>query len=158
MSVIDKSRESSLPEKPVLFDGNGKPLDEQGREIKMGIDWGSKPAPQGPPAEVERPVSEWFKPILKHLKGVVADEGLVIDLCLERAVEIVKWNHLSKMYGSDFFAGGPDGTGANIDRLGLISLAIPLAGKLYDGVTAVLNTPEQKALLEKMVADAKPKA
>jgi hypothetical protein len=123
----------------------------------MGIDWGGHKAAQGPPAEVKRPIAEWFKPIFDHLKGIVTDEGLILDLCLERAIKIVDFNHNAGMWGSDFFKGGAEGQQASLDRGSAITLAIPLAAKLYDGVIATLNKPDQEKLLKQMVADAQAK-
>lgn len=114
------------------------------------VHW-DKDAPQGPPTPLVRQVPEWFADVYRFLQTVAADEGLVLDICLERAIEIVRFNHDRGLVGIDLM---PDLVGQqSLNRTGLVAMSIPLAVELYKQVLASLNGP-QKAAFEAVVKRA----
>jgi len=107
-----------------------------------------KKAPTSPPQRMERAYAEWFKPVVQYLESVVADDALVLDLCLEKAISVAEFNHNRGMVGIDFF---PEATGGRAaGRTEMLMLAMPLAVELYKQVCVSLNTEERKAELEKI--------
>lgn len=91
-----------------------------------------KQSPQGPPQPIERNISEPMKPIVAWLTGVVADEAVLLDLCLEKAIKIVDENYQRGAVGMDLM-------GETFNRTALISIATPLAVKLYSEVLGAVE-------------------
>jgi len=117
---------------------------EPGPEVR----W-DKDAPTGPPIPQERQFPEWFTPVYVWLKQIVQDESLVADLCLERAIDIVEFNHARGMVGIDYFAEG----GGTPARTSTVAMAVPLAVELYRQTAA--SIAKREAELEKVVKDAR---
>lgn len=109
-----------------------------------------KTAPSSPPNAPVRYVTPGFEGVLKFIEGFVAEEGLVLDLCFERAIEIVETNLRRKTVGIDFF------TENNVPPAILAAqLAAPMAVELYKQVLAGLAHPENDKELKKLVEAAK---
>jgi len=120
-------------------------------EREIEVEW-DKPSPKTNPGVAERVVPEWFENVYQWLKGLVADESLVLDLCVERTIEIVQHNHDRGMVGIDHFpeAGGNGGMTAN--RISIVATAMPLAVELYKQTLASIK--EKEAEFGNLVADA----
>jgi hypothetical protein len=91
-------------------------------------------APSGPPTPMARQVPDWFRPVYEWINGVVRDEGLVLDLCLERAIEIAEFNHNRGMVGIDHFM-----ENQIPPRTQMVAFAVPLATELYRQVLASID-------------------
>lgn len=109
-----------------------------------------KDAPKGPPEPEVRRVPEWFEDVLKWLQGTVNDEGLILDLCLERAIQIVEFNHNRGMAGIDYFPEANGNGGISASRIQFTAIAAPLAAELYKQVLAAVmkNNAEFTRLVE----------
>jgi hypothetical protein len=135
----------------ILPDGSQPPVatePESGPEVL----W-DKNAPQGPPQPEVRSIPDWFKPVHDYLLGTVADEGMLMDLCLERAIEIVRFNWSRGAVGIDLFP--REAGGGAIGRAETLMMATPIAIELYKGSSQSLATDrrdEFKAVVEKALA------
>lgn len=104
-----------------------------------------KEAPTGPPTPPSRSIPPHLKKVISFFEGIIADEGLLLDLCVDRAVGIVEFNYKKRMAGNDFFGEQP--TTAHF-----VSMATPLASELYKQVLAsVLDRKEEYG---KLMAEA----
>jgi hypothetical protein len=83
-----------------------------------------KPAPSGPPTPLTRGIPPYYKKLVAYYEGIIGDEGLIMDLCLDRAVGIVEFNYRKRLAGSDFF-------GEQLTAAHFVSMAAPLAVELY---------------------------
>lgn len=110
-----------------------------------------KLGPQGPPVRAPRPLPERFRGIEKFLTGIATDEGLLMDICLERAIKIVEWNHANGSAGIDFFAENTQV--APITQM--MVMAVPLAIELYKQCLGQLNQPQTAAEWKKIVDEIK---
>lgn len=112
-----------------------------------------KPAPDGPPVPVVRKYPDWFEPIHAFIASAVADEGVVMDLAIEKAIDVVKFNHDRGAYGIDLFPKAEGGSA--LGRSELVMLALPVAIKLYEETVKSLagdRKDEFKAVVEKALA------
>lgn len=115
-----------------------------------GVSWDQQ-APKTPPTPEQRAMPEWFTDVYRFISQLVADESLVLDLCLERCIEIVEFNHNRGLVGIDHF---PElQQGSQPTRISFVVTAAPMAVKLYEQVLASLNGP-QKAQFEELVGKA----
>jgi hypothetical protein len=125
---------------------------EEQPDVATVIDPGK--APTGPPTPMRRDIPGWFKPAHDYLAQVIADESLVMDLCLERAIQIVEFNHNAGLVGIDHFI-----ESATPPRTQMVAFAIPVATELYKQVLASISRDSAKfeALIAECVAkrDAK---
>lgn len=88
-----------------------------------------KPAPTGPPVPLTRGIPPHYKKLVAYYEGIIGDEGLLLDLCMDRAVGIVEFNYKKRLAGSDFF-------GEQLTPAHFVSMASPLAIELYKQVVA----------------------
>jgi hypothetical protein len=80
----------------------------------------------------------------KHLalfREIAFREGMVYDVCLERATRIVERNFLAGLVGIDHFSESGVGTGG---RLAIVSTAVPMAIELHKHVLAAVNNLEKR--------------
>jgi hypothetical protein len=112
-----------------------------------------KEAPKGPPTPEVRQVPGWFSDVYQWMRGVVNDEGLLLDLCVERALEIVRFNHDRGLAGIDFFPEAGGGGGAP-NRAQFLAISTPLAVELYKQVLTSIdrNKGEFQKLVEAALA------
>lgn len=113
-----------------------------------GTRW-DQSAPSGPPTPAVRPIPQHLKSIFRFFDGIIQDESLLVDLCLERCMEIVRRNVESKLVGADHFAG--EGQGGNpFTPVNYAAIAGPLAIELYKQVLSAVEGREEeyKKLLE----------
>ncbi len=94
-------------------------LSEDGPETK----WGKNDA-SGPPTPQPRPIPQHLKKIVSFFSGIIADEGLLLDLCFEESMRIVQTNISAKTAGIDYFAA--DSTPVNYGQI-----AGPMCVELY---------------------------
>lgn len=106
-----------------------------------------KPGPTAPPGVVSRGLPEWTDPIVDFLKQEISDEALVMDLCLEKAIEIVDWNYQKGLVGNEHFGEGAGGGPAPTRPL-VCGIAGPIAIRLYEEVLKSLNGPKKKEFKE----------
>ena len=111
-----------------------------------------KPGPIAPPGEVSRGLPEWTSPIVDFLRQEISDEALVLDLCLEKAIEVVDWNYQKSIVGIEHFGDGAGG-GPGATRPIICGIAGPLALRLYEEVLKSVNGPK-KGGFEQAVSEA----
>ncbi len=111
-----------------------------------------KPGPMAPPGEVSRGLPEWTDPLVNFLRQQISDEALVMDLCLEKAIEMVEWNYQKGLVGIEHFGEGSGG-GAGPTRPIICGIAGPIALRLYEEVLKGINGPK-KGGFEEAVAEA----
>lgn len=90
-----------------------------------------KPAPTGPPTPQVRSIPPHLKKVINFFEGIIADEGLLLDLCVDRAVGIVDFNYRKRLVGQDYF-------GEPLTPAHMIGMAAPLATELYKQVIAAI--------------------
>jgi hypothetical protein len=114
-----------------------------------------KPAPTGPPTPPVRSIPPHLKKVIEFFEGIIADEGLLLDLCVDRAVGIIEYNVQKRAFGTDLF-------GENPTPMHYVSLAAPLATELYKQVIAsIIDRKDEYARLlenaqEEMTRGARP--
>src|SRR3972149_3361276 len=94
------------------------------------VNW-DKNAPTGPPTPPDRAIPTNLAKIHNFFKSIIADEAMVLDLCLERAMDIVKFNVEKGLVGIDYFAGDASGGSAISHPVSYAAIAGPLAVELY---------------------------
>jgi hypothetical protein len=146
--MSDTSQDAGKPPKLII---PGQPEPPPEREPEFPANW-DKPAPTAPPGEVSRGVPDWALPISDFLAQLVSDEGLVMDLCLEKAIEIVDRNYQKGIVGVDHFGEGAGG-GVGPTRPIVCGIAGPIAIRLYDEVLKAVNGPK-KTDFERVVSEA----
>lgn len=104
-----------------------------------------KPAPSGPPTPAARAIPTHLGKLVRFFEGKIADEGLLLDLCLDRAVGIVEFNYKKRLVGQDFFGDQP--TPAHF-----VSMAAPLAVELYKQV--LVAVADDRETYAKLLAEA----
>lgn len=104
-----------------------------------------KSAPTGPPTPERRNIPKALLPIVAFFEGIIADEGLLLDLCTDKAISIVEFNYKKRLVGNDFF--GEQLTGANF-----CGIATPLAVELYKQV--LLSVKDRSDDYQKLVKTA----
>lgn len=111
-----------------------------------------KAAPTGPPTPKLREVPSHLAKIVRFFQGIVADEGLLLDLCLDRAVGIVEFNYQKRLAGADFFAQEQP------TALHFVGMAGPLAVELYKQTLESIKgrQDEYEALLREATDGARP--
>lgn len=98
------SKSNSSPE-PKRFDFEAerkKIAATQAPEAGEGTHW-DKPSPTDNPTIAPRAIPKHLLKVVEFFQGIILDESLVLDLCLERAMEIVQQNVLKKTVGIDQF-------------------------------------------------------
>jgi hypothetical protein len=98
------SKSNSSPE-PKRFDFEAerkKIAATQVPEAGEGTHW-DKPSPTDNPTIAPRAIPKHLLKVVEFFQGIILDESLVLDLCLERAMEIVQQNVLKKTVGIDQF-------------------------------------------------------
>lgn len=104
-----------------------------------------KPAPTGPPTPPSRAIPPHLKKLVLFMEGKIADEALLLDLCMDRAVGIVEFNYKKRLVGSDFFGEQPSAAH-------FIGMAVPLAVELYKQV--LLSITDDKDAYAALLAEA----
>lgn len=109
-----------------------------------------KPSPTGPPTPEKRQVPSHLEKIVRFFQGIVADEGLLLDLCLDRAIGIAEYNYRKRLVGSDFFQEQPP------SAFHFVGVAAPLAVELYKAAIASVKdrSDEYVKLLEEAQREA----
>jgi len=121
--------------------GDGSPFEREGTLF-------DQPQPQGPPCPMERIVPESLMPVYGWLQQVVRHESLLLDLALERAIEIVDFHYARGAYGTDLME--------ERSRDSVVKTSIPLAVRLYEESCKAVNL--QADVYKKLLDDAAPKA
>lgn len=129
-----------------LLDASGRPVSSPATQPPPPgpeINW-DKAAPQGPPTPVERPIPPELRPVVDYMKGVIANESLLLELCVEHMTGAVQFVHNAGMVGIDYF---PEVSGAQAPtRLHFMGAAIPLAIEIHEHVLESLNGPRRGEL------------
>ncbi len=114
------------------------------------VGWGDTPAVTAPPVTQQVVVPQHLQKVERFFKEIIADESFLIDMCLERCLEMVEVKAANRRAGRDFF------NEAVVTPEGLIQIATPLALELYkqtleaikgrlDEYTALLKEAQQQA-------------
>jgi len=113
-----------------------------------------KPGPTGPPGEAKRQLPPHLQKIVKFFSSIIADEGLLLDLCMDRATEIVEYNYRKRAAGVDMMG--------EVSPINFIGPAAMITVELYREVLKSISGREEeyKAILEEvqkeMVRGAQP--
>ena len=140
------SKSSSSPE-PKRFDFEAerkKIAATQVPEAGEGVNW-DKPAPTDNPTIAPRAIPKHLLKIVNFFQGIILDESLVMDLCLERAMEIVQQNVLKKTVGIDQFQ--------EFGPMQYAAVAGPLTVELYKQVLQSVNQRSEE--YDKLFQEAK---
>ncbi len=110
------------------MDSNNRPP-TQAPGILMGKEgtFFDKPAPTGPPIPKKRAIPPHLAKIVKFFEAIAADEGLLLDVCVDKAVSIVAENYEKRVVGIDMFGDQPS-------PAQFIGIAGPIAVELYKQV------------------------
>lgn len=125
------------------------PATPETAQRKEGTFW-DKPSPTGPPAPAQRNIPHHLDGVMKFFSEVIADEGILLDLCLDRATEMVKYNIEKRMVGSDLLQDG-----GQMHPFNLVAAASPIAIELYKNV--LTSIVQRKDDYEKVLAEAQEK-
>lgn len=102
--------------------------------ITDGTTW-DKPAPTEPPNPKKLEIPQHLEKIVQFFHGIVMDESLLIDLCLERCMKIVERNVLSKTFGIDSWSSDGQGAGGSqFTPVQYAAVAGPMTVELYKQV------------------------
>jgi len=96
-----------------------------------------KPAPSGPPTPPSRSIPAHLGKVIRFFESIIADEGLLLDLCVDRSVGIVEFNYKKRLVGNDFFGDQP--TAAHF-----VGMAAPLAVELYKQVLSSIEARQDE--------------
>src|SRR3990167_3804497 len=120
------------------------PAAPDGPQRKEGVFW-DKPSPNAPPVAMERSVPKHLGGIVKFFGEVIADEGFLLDLCLDKATSMVEYNVKKRMVGIDMIQDG-----GQMHPFNLVAAASPLAIELYKNVlTSISDRKEEYEALTK---------
>ena|SRR3990167_3707993 len=120
------------------------PVTKEAPQRPDGVFW-DKPAPNGPPAPVERIIHKHLGGIVKFFGEIIADEGFLLDLCLDKATSMVEFNVKKRMVGIDMIQ-----EGGQMHPFNLVAAASPLAIELYKNVlTSISDRKEEYEALTK---------
>jgi hypothetical protein len=89
------------------------------------VTW-DKPAPEGPPEGAIPPPDEDLAPLHRYFGGIIGPEAILLDMCMDRSIEIVRNNISARSAGIDNYAEGNPTHPVHI-----CSIAGPLAVELY---------------------------
>ena len=103
--------------------------------------------PTGPPNPVKLEIPKRLEKIVAFFNGIILDESLLMDLCLERCVGIVERNVKSKSWGIDHFQ--------DANPAQYAAIAGPLTVELYKQVLLAIDgrKEEYAKLMEEMVRE-----
>lgn len=133
-----------------LVDAGGNPVGTS-TQPNDGTEFDKAP-PTQPPTPQVRSVPEWFQEVHDYLARIVGDESIVVDLCLERCVDIVRTQHDRGLVGIDHF---PEASGGQAPtRMGMMAIASPLCVELYKQVIAEVSSDaaNYKEMIKRAVA------
>lgn len=108
-----------------------------------GTKW-DKEAPSGPPTPEKLEIPKHLEKIVQFFNGIVMDESLLVDLCLERCMEIVRRNVESKIVGSDHWAGDGQAGGGPYTPAHYAAVAGPLTVELYKQVLLAIDGRQEE--------------
>jgi hypothetical protein len=140
------SKNDSSPE-PKRFDFEAerkKIAAAQPPEPGEGVHW-DKPSPTDNPTIAPRAIPKHLLKIVDFFQGIILDESLVLDLCLERCMEIIQQNVLKKTVGIDQFQ--------EFGPMQYAAVAGPMTVELYKQVLSSIG--ERADEYQKLVQAAK---
>lgn len=112
-------------------------------EAGEGVHW-DKPAPTDSPIVGPRPIPKHLLKIISFFNGIIQDESLVLDLCLERCMEIIQYNVSKKTVGMDNFQ--------EFGPMQYAAVAGPMTVELYKQVLTAIA--DRKAEYEQLLSEA----
>lgn len=139
------SKSNSSPE-PKRFDFEAerkKIAATQVPEAGEGVHW-DKPAPTDNPTAAPRAIPKHLLKVINFFQGIILDESIVLDLCLERCMEIIQQNVSKKTVGMDNFQ--------EFGPMQYAAVAGPLTVELYKQVLASVG--ERSDEYQKLVKEA----
>jgi len=93
-----------------------------------------KPGPDGPPTPKIKPIPAHLKKIISFFQGLIADEGLLMEMCFAHCMIMVKDTVNANAVGVDFFAGQNGDGGSSFTPGHYATIAGPMACELYKQV------------------------
>ncbi len=136
--------------KTLILDPSAQSADSQGT-----VD--TKAPPEGPPQPLVRRYPARLAPIVAWIEEIVANEGLVLDLCMDKAMQIIDFHYKRGLVGIDYFPEHQNGQAPT--RFKFVAIATPLAVRLFEEVEKAIESrkDELAALVVKMQgSDAPP--
>ena len=118
--------------------------------------WDKEP-PTESPTPKKIPIPKHLNKIVDFFQGIIHSEALLIDLCLERCMDIVERNVTSKMVGIDHFAGEGQGGAGPFTPVNFAAIAGPLTVELYKQALKAIESreAEYQALYAEMQEELK---
>lgn len=107
---------------------------------RSDVAW-DKQAPTEPPTPIPLDVPEGMEKHAAIFHQIAYREGLVFDICLDRAIRIVERNFLAGLVGIDHFT--DSGVGVS-GRLAIVQIAMPMAIEMHKHVLAAFNELEKR--------------
>ncbi len=100
-----------------------------------------KESPTGPPSPKAKKIPPHLKKIINFFQGLIADEGLLLEMCFDHCMTMVQDTVRSNSAGIDYFAGEGGGMGgSNAFSPGhYASVAGPMACELYRNVLKAIE-------------------
>lgn len=111
----------------------------KGFEGPDGTRW-DKESPKTTPNAQVRKIPAHLKKVVAFFNSLIADEGLLLDLCFEHAMELVQSTIEPRMVGTDNFVGDGEGTlGGPFNAATYAVVAGPMACELYKNVLIAIQ-------------------
>lgn len=103
-----------------------------------------KDGPNGPPGKKAKPIPAHLKKIVNFFQAIVADEALLLEMCFEQCMVIVRESVSSNAAGADYFSGPNGDGGASFTPGHYATIAGPMACALYKEVLEAIKGRAQE--------------
>jgi hypothetical protein len=115
-------------------------------EAGEGVHW-DKPSPTESPVHAAKAIPKHLTKVVGFFQSIVLDESLVLELCLERCIEMVQQQVERKLVGTDHFQESTPGAYA--------AIASPMTVELYKQVLSSIGerSDEYQKLLKEATAE-----
>lgn len=98
-----------------------------------------KPAPDGPPVQKAKQIPPHLKGIVNFFQSIIADEALLLEMCLDQTMIMVQEAINARAHGIDFFAGAQGDGGSSFTPGHYATIAGPMACELYKEVLKAIE-------------------
>lgn len=112
-----------------------------GSPIEDGPDgtFHDKPAPDGPPVQKAKQIPPHLRGIVNFFQSIIADEALLLEMCLDQTMIMVQEAINARAHGIDFFAGSQGDGGSSFTPGHYATIAGPMACELYKEVLKAIE-------------------
>lgn len=108
-----------------------------------GTRW-DRPAPTGPPGAQGIEIPPHLKEISSFFQEIVLSEGLVLEICLDEAINMVTDAVNRRLVGTDNYAGDGENNIGPFTPTHYAGIAAPLAVELYKNVVLSIGAQEDR--------------